>query len=141
MLTSSRFWFAWTAEYNSIHWIVPTIAGVFLAASILLVFMGYLSYLTNAYLMYATSAMAANTVARSAAAAASPLFTTYMLDALGVGGTGSLIGGVGILLAPTPFIFYRYGRPIRECSRFAPTATKPDEELGKTAGEAVAGGE
>lgn len=79
--------------------------------------------------MYAASALAANTVARSAAGAAAPLFTGYMFDALGVGGGGSLIGGVAVLLAPIPFLFYKYGRPIRERSRFAPTKPKqPDVE-------------
>lgn len=52
-----------------------------------------------------------------------------MFNALGVGGGGSLIGGVAVLLAPIPFIFYKYGRPIRERSRFAPTKPKqPDVE-------------
>jgi len=120
----TMFWFAWTGQYNSIHWIVPTIAGVFLATSILLIFVAYLNYLTDTYLMFAASALAANTVARSAAGAASPLFTQYMFDALGVGGGGSLIAGVACLLAPIPFIFYRYGGPIRERSKFAPTPSK-----------------
>lgn len=57
----SMFWFAWTGEYNSIHWIVPTIAGVFLSASILLIFVAYLNYITDSYLMFAASALAANT--------------------------------------------------------------------------------
>ena len=124
----ARFWFAWTGEYNSIHWIACTLAGVFLATSILLIFVAYLNYLTDTYLMYAASALAANTVARSAAGAAAPLFTNYMFEALGVGGGGSLIGGVAVLLAPIPFIFYRYGRPIRERSRFAPTKPKEPED-------------
>ncbi|GAM91138.1 hypothetical protein ANO11243_091850 [Dothideomycetidae sp. 11243] len=115
------FWFAWTANFNSIHWVVPTIAGVFLSTSILLIFVAYLNYLTDSYLMYAASALAANTVCRSACGAAAPLFTQYMFDALGVGGGGSLIGGVASLLAVIPFLFYRYGRPIRERSPFAPT--------------------
>jgi hypothetical protein len=63
----TMFWFAWTAEFNSIHWIVPTIAGVFLATSILLIFTSYISYITDSYLMYVASALAANTVCRSAA--------------------------------------------------------------------------
>jgi MFS transporter, DHA1 family, multidrug resistance protein len=117
--------FAWTGEYNSVHWIVPTIAGIFLATSILLIFVAYLNYLTDSYLMFAASAIAANTVCRSAAGAAAPLFTQYMFDALGVGGGGSLIGGVAILLAPIPVIFYKYGEPIRKRSKFAPTAEKP----------------
>lgn len=127
MFPVTMFWFAWTGEYNSIHWVVPTLAGVFLATSILLIFVAYLNYLTDTYLMYAASALAANTVARSAAGAAAPLFTQYMFNALGVGGGGSLIGGVAALLAPIPFIFYKYGGPIRERSKFAPTEQKPSD--------------
>lgn len=131
MFPVTMFWFAWTGNFNSVHWIVPTIAGVFLSTSILLIFVAYLNYLTDTYLMYAASALAANTVARSAAGAAAPLFTQYMFDALGVGGGGSLIAGIACLLAPIPFIFYKYGGPIREKSKFAPTSPsrpEPTEE-------------
>lgn len=92
-----------------------------------MIFVAYLNYLTDSYLMYAASALAANTVARSAAGAAAPLFTNYMFSALGIGGGGSLIGGVACLLAPIPFLFYKYGRGIRERSPFAPTGPKPGE--------------
>ncbi|KKY13646.1 putative benomyl methotrexate resistance protein [Phaeomoniella chlamydospora] len=130
----TMFWFAWSAEYNSVHWIVPTIAGVFLATSIMLIFVAFLNYLTDAYLMYAASAIAANTVARSAAGASAPLFTTYMFDSLGVGGGGSLIGGMAAVLAIIPFAFYRYGEPIRKRSKFAPTSDKrPDEKADEDA--------
>ncbi|RII22586.1 hypothetical protein CUC08_Gglean013500 [Alternaria sp. MG1] len=127
MFPITMFWFAWSGEYNSVHWIVPTLAGVFLSTSILLIFVAYLNYLTDTYLMYAASALAANTVVRSAAGAAAPLFTQYMFDALGVGGGGSLIAGVACLLAPIPFVFYKYGGPIRERSKFAPTPAKSEE--------------
>jgi MFS transporter, DHA1 family, multidrug resistance protein len=131
----TMFWFAWTGNFNSIHWVVPTLAGVFLSTSILLIFVAYLNYLTDSYLMYAASALAANTVARSACGAAAPLFTGQMFTALGVGGGGSLIGGVACLLAPIPFIFYKYGARIRTRSKFAPTPqTKPDEEKAEEEG-------
>jgi MFS transporter, DHA1 family, multidrug resistance protein len=86
--------------------------------------------------MYAASALAANTVCRSACGAAAPLFTQYMFDALGVGGGGSLIAGVACLLAPIPFVFYRYGEPIRRRSKFAPTE---DEGAKKKGGEGEGG--
>ena len=121
MFAVTIFWFSWTAEYNSVHWAIPTVAGTFLATSILLIFVCFINYIIDAYLMYAASAMAANTIVRSACAAASPLFTQYMFDALGVGGAGSLIGGIGVLLMPIPFVFYKYGGAIRARSRFAPT--------------------
>ncbi|KAK9364602.1 MFS general substrate transporter [Lipomyces kononenkoae] len=119
MFAVTIFWFAWTAEYNSVHWAVPTVASIFLATSILLIFVVFISYIIDSYLMYAASAVATNTVLRSACAAASPLFTQYMFDALGVGGAGSLIGGVGVLLMPIPFVFYKYGAAIRARSKFA----------------------
>ncbi|SMQ47322.1 unnamed protein product [Zymoseptoria tritici ST99CH_3D7] len=124
----AMFWFGWSGEYDSVHWIVPTIAGVFLAASIMLIFVAYLNYITDSYLMYAASAIAANTVVRSAIAAAAPLFTDYMFESLGVGGGASLIGGVGVLLAPIPFVFHRYGGAIRKRSKFAPTDEGEREE-------------
>jgi DHA1 family multidrug resistance protein-like MFS transporter len=49
-----------------------------------------------------------------------------MFDALGVGGGASLIGGVAVLMAPVPFIFYKYGEPIRRRSKFAPTPYKEE---------------
>lgn len=122
----TMFWFAWTAQYDSIHWAVPTIAGVFLASSILLIFVAYLNYLTDSYLMFAASALAANTVCRSACGASAPLFTQYMFNALGVGGGGSLIGGFACLLAPIPFVFWKYGERIRVKSRFAPTEEREE---------------
>ncbi|ETN46113.1 uncharacterized protein HMPREF1541_00297 [Cyphellophora europaea CBS 101466] len=129
----SMFWFAWSANYNSVHWFVPTLAGVFLSTSFLLIFVSYLNYLTDTYLMYTASAMAANTISRSACGAAAPLFTNQMFKALGVGGGGSLVGGVALLLAPIPFVFYKYGESIRVKSKFAPTkpakaAAKSDDE-------------
>ena len=119
----TMFWFAWTAKFNSVHWIVPTIAGTFLATSIFLIFVGFINYLVDVYITHAASAVAANTILRSACGAAAPLFTEYMFDALGVGGGGSLIGGVAVLLAPIPFIFYRYGEEIRKRSSFATSTT------------------
>uniref|UniRef100_A0A0L0N7D7 Putative transporter n=1 Tax=Tolypocladium ophioglossoides (strain CBS 100239) TaxID=1163406 RepID=A0A0L0N7D7_TOLOC len=133
----TMFWLAWSAEYNSVHWIVPTLAGVFLATFMLFIFVSFLNYLVDTYLMYAASAIAANTVARSACAAAAPLFTNQMFAALGVGGGGSLIGGVATVLAVIPFLFYKYGKEIRVRSKFAPTREKKaqrvaDEEAADT---------
>lgn len=122
LFPTTMFWFAWTAEFDSIHWVVPTIAGTFLATSILLLFAAFINYLIDTYLDFAASAVAANTLLRSACAAAGPLFTQYMFNTLGIGGGGSLIGGVAVLLSPIPFVFFVYGKSIRQRSKFAPTS-------------------
>lgn len=115
----SMFWFAWTAQYDSVPWIVPTIAGVFLAISFLFISVAYLNYLADCYAAYAASALAANSICRSLCGAATPLFTTYMFEALTVAGGGSLIAGLACVLAVVPFVFYWKGSEIRRRSKFA----------------------
>ncbi|OJJ07888.1 hypothetical protein ASPVEDRAFT_178807 [Aspergillus versicolor CBS 583.65] len=136
---ATMFWFAWSAEYNYVHWIVPTLAGCFLSSCLLLIFVSYLNYLVDCYLMYAASAIAANTIARSACGAAAPLFTNQMFTAMGIGGGGSLIGGVATVLGIIPFLFYKYGKQIRVRSKFAPAFDvkknqTTDEEAGAVSG-------
>ncbi|KAI9158092.1 Major facilitator superfamily multidrug transporter mdrA [Paramyrothecium foliicola] len=113
------FCFCWSGQYNSVHWIVPTIGGALLGTSLMLVFVAYLNYVTDSYADYAASVLAANTVARSAGSAGAPLFTTQMFNALGVGGGGSLIAGIATLLAFIPFLFYRFGPLLRRKSKYA----------------------
>lgn len=59
------FWFAWTGNYPTVHWIVPTLSGLATGAAILTIFLQALNYLVDAYLAVAASAIAANTFLRS----------------------------------------------------------------------------
>lgn len=121
-----------TNNRSAVHWIVPTLAGTFLAASLLLVFIAYVNYIVDTYGPLAASAVAVNTFARSAGGAAAPLFTNQMFSALGVGGGGSLIAGAATVLAIIPFVFRKYGHNIRVRSKYVPTNfkghTAEDEE-------------
>ena len=59
------FWFAWTGNYKSVHWIVPSLSGLLTGAALMTIFLQSLNYLIDAYLMVAASALAANTFLRS----------------------------------------------------------------------------
>lgn len=107
---------------------MPTLAGTFLSASMLLVFVAYVSYIVETYTVQSASAIAANSVARYAFSAAVPLFTQQMFGALDIGPGGSLIGGVAALLAVVPFVFWKYGKEIRRRSKFA-EKVDPGERL------------
>ena len=51
VFTIGLFWFGWTGNYRSVHWIVPTIAGVFIGFGLLGIFMQLIMYIIESYLM------------------------------------------------------------------------------------------
>jgi DHA1 family multidrug resistance protein-like MFS transporter len=115
------FWFGWSGYKADIHWIVPTLSGLLTGFGLLSIFLQSLNYLVDAYLMFAASAIAANTFMRSLAGAGFPLFSQYMFKALGVNWAGTLLGCVALILVPIPVCFLIYGERIRQKSAFAPT--------------------
>ncbi|GAA5844249.1 hypothetical protein JCM9279_001738 [Rhodotorula babjevae] len=147
LLVVGIFWMGWTGNYPSIHWAVPAVATILVGSAFTLVFISFLTYLVEVYLMFSASALAANTIIRSAVAAAFPLFTTQWFAALGVGWACSVIGFVALAIAPAPFIFYKYGWKLRQKSRFAPCLDVPmrdrvkREEEERKAGKGENGGE
>ncbi|GJN94321.1 hypothetical protein Rhopal_007395-T1 [Rhodotorula paludigena] len=120
LLIVGIFWLGWTGNYPSIHWAVPAGATILIGCSFTLIFVSFLSFLVEVYLMFSASALAANTVVRSAVAAAFPLFTSQMFAAMGVNWACSLLGFVALACAPAPFLFYKYGWRLRQKSQFAP---------------------
>ena len=109
--------------YNKdVHWIVPTLSGLCTGFGLMSIFLQALNYLVDAYLMFAASAIAGNTFMRSLAGAGFPLFARQMFDGMGIQWAATLLGCVALVLAPIPFIFYKYGAKIRQKSSYAPTA-------------------
>ncbi|EXJ78450.1 hypothetical protein A1O1_08850 [Capronia coronata CBS 617.96] len=118
MLTAALFWFAWTT-YASVHWIVPIIATLFFSTAFFFLFQGIFTFLAAAYPTYAASAMAVNTTTRCLLAAAFPLFTNQMYNNLGYQWASALVAFLTLVMAPWPFIFYKFGPTLRAKSKFA----------------------
>ncbi|KZO98234.1 MFS general substrate transporter [Calocera viscosa TUFC12733] len=114
----SLFWFAFTT-YPSVHWIVPILASVPFGCGAIWVFTSVFTFLVTTYRPVAASALASNSFMRSAFAAIFPLFSTYMYGRLGTVGASALLAGLTTLMAPLPFIFYKYGPRLRQRSRFS----------------------
>lgn len=121
------FWFGWTGYRRDIHWIAPTLSGLCTGFGIMSIFLQCLNYLIDAYLMFAASAIAANTFLRSLAGAGFPLFSVQMVEGMGVQWAGTLLGCVALVMVPVPVLFYLKGAKIRERSTFAPTYGKAAE--------------
>merc|ERR1712000_159331 len=76
------FWFAWAGYRPDIHWMAPTSSGLFTGFGIMVIFLQCMNYLIDAYLVFAASAIAANTFLRSLCGAGFPLFATYMIKGM-----------------------------------------------------------
>ncbi|KAI0865466.1 polyamine transporter 1 [Xylaria cubensis] len=140
--TGGIFWFGWSGYRADIHWIVPTLSGLLSGFGLLTIFLQSLNYLVDSYLMFAASAIAANTFLRSLFGAVFPLFATYLFNGLGIQWASTLLGVIAALLVPIPVLFLIYGHKIRAKSAFAPTdfgnnatAKVPSPDSGKDMSE------
>ncbi|KAN0061677.1 hypothetical protein ACQY0O_005668 [Thecaphora frezii] len=120
LLVVGCFWFGWTGNYPAVPWYVPALSLVVIGMSFTLVFISLLAYIVDCYLMFAASALAANTIVRSVVGAALPLVTRQFFNNVGTNWAASIIGFVGLILMPVPLLFYWYGSRIRGRSNFAP---------------------
>lgn len=123
LLPVGLFWFAWTSSPN-ITPVPQVISGFFIGAGIMLVFTNGLVYIVDIYGPTAASAIAANSLVRSMAAAGLPLAAPRMYRILGTQWATSVLAFICVIMVPAPFVFYRYGERLRGMSRFAPTGKK-----------------
>ncbi|KAF2094808.1 MFS general substrate transporter [Rhizodiscina lignyota] len=131
MLPIGLFWFAWT-NYPSIHWLASVAAGVPFGFGMVLVFLGIMNYLIDAYTIFAASVLAANGVIRSIFGAVFPLFTTQMYANLGIHWASTIPAFLALLCLPFPFLFYKYGGAIRARCKYSKEA---DEFMKKLRGQ------
>jgi len=113
----SLFMFGWGAKA---HWMVPIVGAALYFPGIFLLFQSILMFVSMyAKPEYNSSVMASNTFFRSSFAAAFPLFGSYYVKALGVGGACSLLAGVSLIMIPILYLLYRNGRRLRNKSKWA----------------------
>ncbi|KAL8646597.1 MAG: hypothetical protein Q9210_006048 [Variospora velana] len=114
------FLYGWTAE-ERVHWIVPIIGTGFVGLGLLATFLPVITYLVDAFPIYAASATAASTIFRSLLGALLPLAGRSMYNTLGLGWGNSLLAFISVALCPIPIVLYKYGERIRKHPRFQVT--------------------
>ncbi|KAF7594231.1 hypothetical protein BBP40_009783 [Aspergillus hancockii] len=127
------FWFAWT-NTDPVHWIIPIIGSAPFGFGMVLVFLNIMTYLIDAYTIYAASVLAANSIIRSCFGAGFPLFTGYMYAGLGVHWASCVPGFLALICLPFPFVFYRFGARIRRGCKYAAEADDFVRRLAEKAG-------
>ena len=111
-------WFGWTI-YPSIHWVVPLFGAGFFGCGMILVYSGVFTFLVDAYPLYAASALAANSFARSSFAGAFPLFGLQMYKKLNYHWATTLLALLTLACAPFPYVFFLFGKKLRSKSKFS----------------------
>ncbi|KAI0403017.1 major facilitator superfamily domain-containing protein [Xylaria palmicola] len=111
------FWFAWTS-FPWVHWILPIIGSGIFGCGTLLVFNGVFTFLVDTYPLYAASALAANSCLRCTFAAAFPLFGKQLYRGIGYQWASSLLAFLTVALLPLPYVFFHFGKRLRQKSRF-----------------------
>ena len=112
LLPVGLFWFGWTARPD-ISWISPTLAIGSCTMGVFSIYLAVFNYLADTYGRYASSAQAAQSMCRNLLAGIFPLFTHIMLRNLTYKGSGSLLGGISLLLTVIPWLLSFYGQRIR----------------------------
>ncbi|KAL3424165.1 Polyamine transporter 3 [Phlyctema vagabunda] len=123
----SLFWLGWTSREGIPFW-VPMLAGIPFGIGFVLIFMALLNYLTDAYEVFAASAMAATSTCRSLAGAVLPFAATPMYRKLGVAWASSLLGFLSLAMCGVPFLFLWKGDAIRAKSAFCNYLKREREE-------------
>ncbi|CAH0057766.1 unnamed protein product [Clonostachys solani] len=95
-------------------WIAPAIAAVMMGFSFFTIFQSALSYLVDTFPQHAASAVAANTFLRSMLASIFPPIVSRIYSRVGVVWATNMLGFVALSMVPIPWIFYYFGKAIRE---------------------------
>ncbi|WRT66815.1 uncharacterized protein IL334_003778 [Kwoniella shivajii] len=114
---ASIFWLAWTSGQEFNVWI-PMMSGLLFGIGLLAIFQGSMQYLIDAYGPYAASALAGCTLVRYSIPGLVTLAFPKAYETLGDQWATSLFGFLGLALTPVPFIFYIYGRRVRDSCEY-----------------------
>ncbi|KAK5459377.1 hypothetical protein LTS15_003505 [Exophiala xenobiotica] len=114
----SLLWMGWTA-YPSVSIWSPILASVLFGYGTIMIFISSYMYIIDSYEMYAASALTFATLARYIIAGGMTVVGIPFYQNMGVHWTLTILAGLSALLAPMPYVFYKYGYVIRRKSRFA----------------------
>jgi MFS family permease len=116
-LVVALFWLGWTSR-EGIPFYVPMLAGLPFGMAFTMLFITLINYLTDAYEIFAASALAASSCSRSVAGAVLPFATNPMYGNLGVAWASSLLAFLSLGMCAIPFIFLWKGDMLRARSKF-----------------------
>ncbi|KAJ5856577.1 uncharacterized protein N7529_010521 [Penicillium soppii] len=111
-IPAGLFLYGWSTD-KVVHWIVPEIGNAVIGFGMITILMCVQTYLVDAFLAHAASAVAACTVLRSLLGALLPLCGLQIYEKLGLGWGNSLLAFLALAMAPIPILFETWGEKLR----------------------------
>lgn len=113
--------FAWTVPpaVRTVPWIVSMLALIPVGFAINEFDCVIVGYLTDSYTTYAASAYSALCLLRFVFSAVFPLFGSIMYAKLGANTATTILATIATVACASPFILIRFGRRLRQASKFA----------------------
>ncbi|PIL24914.1 MFS general substrate transporter [Ganoderma sinense ZZ0214-1] len=118
LFPAGMFIYAWTAS-PSVPWIGMVIGIFVIMTALFILYVAVFTYLADCYGIFASSALAGQSLSRNIMGTAFPLFTQQMYDRLTYHWGTSLFGFVAVVMIPIPFVLFWKGPAIRAHSKFA----------------------
>ncbi|KAK1138946.1 hypothetical protein N8T08_001645 [Aspergillus melleus] len=119
-LAGGLWLFAWTIPpLTRVHWMVPMVAQFFIGFALNEGVYTLTGYLADSYTIYAASGFAGLILVRASTCAVVLPFTHPMYVNLGYNVASSILAAIATLFCVAPVVFIRYGKRIREASKFA----------------------
>lgn len=112
LLALGMLWFGWAADAHT-HWAVPVAGSAVVGAGNVLFFSSVVGYLVDMYTVYASSAVAANTVIRSIGGALMPLVGRSLFARLHWGWASTVLAAPPLLFFPALGYLYVKGQHLR----------------------------
>ncbi|KAH9479810.1 MFS-type efflux pump MFS2 [Psilocybe cubensis] len=104
----SMFMFAWSAT-SSVPWPVLVVALTIYLWAVSTIYMTIFTYIADCYGVYASSALAGQSLCRNLTATAFPLFAERMFRAMGYRWANTMFALAGTVMSPIPIVLYFFG--------------------------------
>ena len=107
------FIYGWTVR-PEVHWIIPCLSFIPFGFGLLGIFVPCQTYMVDAFLSTAASAVAALVCMRSIFGAFLPLIGPKLYNNLGLGWGNTVLGFITLAVTPVPFAFLKWGGYVRK---------------------------
>ncbi|KAI9062694.1 MFS general substrate transporter [Trametes sanguinea] len=118
LFPAGMFIYAW-CTFSYVHWMGMAVGIFVIMTALFVLYVAVFTYLADCYGIFASSALAGQSLCRNLMGMAFPLFTEQMFARLTYHWGNTLFGFIAVAMIPIPYVLMWKGPAIRASSKFA----------------------